>query len=1727
MLPKIQSLYDQGAFLQALRAGAALGPVASWRTTAARILAGRLAGQLSAHRLSDALLLRAWRADPKDPEARYFGARALFSRRGALAALEYLNGSALLETDTPRRWEATALAASLYAEFHDFDRAEHLIGLALDHEDTAWMWIERSAIYERADRYDEALDAAEQAYDRNPLLPAAVFARARLLSLREQDRDAIAIIRQTLKALESPPLVAYLANLEMEQGSYDRALECLDQFERWAVLPDKHRAGWLAGRRCDLYSLLCDRRTALVQARAAKGAFYDAVAARILTAPSEAARVLLPVGFVRQHHMTCAPATLSAISRYWNQPADHLEVAEAICYDGTPHHSERQWAVTHGWAVREFTVTWDATRALVDAGIPFTVTTPFPGGSHLQAVVGYDSVRGTLLIRDPYEPHTGEFAEATFFQVNASTGPRGMALVPLTVEGRLKAIVLPEAELYDRLHEVQQALAAHDRPRAAAHAEALSLCAPSHRLVLEAQRALASYDDDQSALVGIIEALLGRSAQNDNLRLAKISFQRHLADRDTYLQYAEAQATTRGAHALFGLRYAQALLDDGRRLQETLWRLERLARRGCSAELLSTLGDAHWYAGDYPRAVERYRLAATQDQTNEHHSAAYFRAARLVRKEEEAIAFLRTRMRRYGSRSSRPAITLYDCLEEVNRTAEATEVRTQVMAERPEDGEAFLFAVRSALDRGAVQEAKQWLQEAKGRCRPADWLRASARLHEHAGELAMARVQWVGVVETEPLNLTAQREVVRLTADTEGRAQAIDYVRALVDRFPHHQGLSELLAEWLSEAPLDAQEVSVRRVLLLNATNAWASRQLAIILAKQGRIDEARSAVARALAVAPQAIQGYTVQGFVELRAGWLEEARSAFREALRRSVDSDYALRNLLDACATPEERREALLFVVEEMKRQVVVGECLLVFQEVARHTFEPDEVQAILDEARECRPDLWQTWAACSRQMLARQQYEAAGALCRQALSRFPLIPRLHVELAETAKLSGDRLGERAALQEALRLNPAWGYAARQLAESWEAEGTFAASRAVLEQTVRRSPSDAALHGYLGHTLWQLGERAGAMDHLERAVRLDIWYEWAWNTFREQGIALGRPEAALSLARELATQRPGEPAAWLALARMTDSTDERLAAVDRCIALAPLIVDAHLLKLDFLIQVQRFDEALTALQATAWGPVPPMALRMKEPQILAARGELDDAVIALEALLQEDSQNVQGWRLLTEWQDQRNDSVGYLAAARRWHSLEPDHADALGYLADALAKAEETTDVRPYLRRALTLRPDYAFAGQWLFDLELHAGALDKAERVLGILQAHVKTMETRLRAVRLANGRKSLEQVLTLVGEMLQTMREDELDTVREAMAAVDQAGWRRQLNELIHAFALDARSNPLIGRMWVERRAEPWFAWNRYRGVGDVIVNGAVGDHAAYALLEQYGSGMKAKALHRLRDQYGTRWATHDTLFPALASAFMGALDPLAALNWIGEDWQERPELSARVLLTLACALRYMGRPQEAHDVHLAALERKEDRSFPMHRLWLALDGACHGDYTPVNPLHEGAWRSPIEYLYGTGEYQRAIHHFLPAAQGGDATARKCIESLYLYGYGPDPATAQVLPWYTSSAEATRANNEKRYGDAVKWLEQAALEGNVAAIQQLGQMCRIGKGVDSDPLTGFLLCVEAMRYGHLLAKANVAWALIGGLQGRKGVTIGWVLKKEHHRECMKIKTIFLA
>src|SRR5262249_6165023 len=143
-----------------------------------------------------------------------------------------------------------------------------------------------------------------------------------------------------------------------------------ERFVELSPLLEESDLKWLNGRRADAAYYCGDYETARQLAEQSDSHFFKKVAERMKQADDAPRRKVLPVSFIRQHHMTCAPATLTMLSRHWKKQAEHLSVAEQICYDGTTHYSERKWAEGNGYVTREFCVNLDDAVKLIDRGVP-------------------------------------------------------------------------------------------------------------------------------------------------------------------------------------------------------------------------------------------------------------------------------------------------------------------------------------------------------------------------------------------------------------------------------------------------------------------------------------------------------------------------------------------------------------------------------------------------------------------------------------------------------------------------------------------------------------------------------------------------------------------------------------------------------------------------------------------------------------------------------------------------------------------------------------------------------------------------------------------------------------------------------------------------------------------------------------------------------------------------------------------------------------------------------------------------------------------------------------------------------------------------------------------------------------------------------------------------------------------------------------------------------------
>ncbi|HXX92996.1 MAG TPA: tetratricopeptide repeat protein, partial [Planctomycetota bacterium] len=1266
----IRDLYDRGLYLQAYEAARGRGPLGSWKGTDSRILAGRLAGNLGARRLACALHLAAWRADRGHPEALYYHAYALLERRGPLAAWEALRRAGDFKDAPPRaRGDLFALVAEVAATLRDFDTADQWLARAEETApDRVWIDVERSRILELEDRYEEALEAARRSLEGRPWYRPAVQSAAHLLQLLDRDQEALELLGEAGRRLESGSVMGQLAALQIELGLHAQARESVERFAQLCPLLEKEGARWLAARRSDLAYYLGDRAEAARHAPQAGTSFYQRLAEGLKASDRPARRVLLPVGFVRQHHVTCAPATLSAISRYWSMPAEHLAVAERICYDGTPSHSERRWAEENGWVAREFTVTWASATALLDRGVPFTLTTVEPGNAHLQALIGYDDLRRTLLVRDPYERNWGEFLDPEMFERHRSSGPRGMMLVPREKAAQVEGVPLPEAELYDALYRLLGALERHDRDEAARSQDELSARAPGHRLALWGRRSLAAYDADRVTQLACTEELLRLYPDDANLRLSKLGHLREMGRREERLELLQVECEREGAHPIFFQQYARELAADARRHDlAARYCLQSIRQNPRDAESFHILAGISWNRQDRERAVDLYRFAASLEDKNEAYAESYFIASRHLRQTAQAILFLRNRFRRFGARSAWPARTLFWAYEQLDRMAEAFEVLEEAIRLRPQDGELLLYAAAAYARTGNSDRGAVLLKSAEGRSHRGSWLRTAAHLAAGRGEIRSALELWRSIGEVEPLAMDAHAQTARLLAETQGRAAAFDHLRGLADRFPHHAGIHQLWIEWLRDGEAREHEAAARRLIAINPDDAWARRELALVLTRERRLDEAVALAEAACRLDPTEPSTYTVRAAVATAAGDTAGAIEACRKSIRLSVDWEPALRDLVHAARTVAERREALAFIRAELIRQVIFGDGLLTYRDLAKDTLEPEELLSHLREAVEARPDLWHAWAAIVRQTAEMNRLDEAVELARKATDRFPLVPRLWVDLAFVCRLRGDLPGLRAALEQALRINPSWGLASRELAAFLERSGDFAGARSVLEQAVARLPLDPYVNERLAEILWKLGERDSAIARMERLVGLEPGYEDAWSTLASWAGELRRPERPRALAREMAARRSGDPRSWLILARILDRPEdlaERLGALEKASELDPRGTDARDLRSTLLAEAGRYDEALAA----CGGVDAPLPLRGRSAWVEAQRGRRRLAIDRMRSLLAEDPSYAWGWLQVADWCREEGMNPVYLEAARAIHRLAPQRALSFGYLGDA---------------------------------------------------------------------------------------------------------------------------------------------------------------------------------------------------------------------------------------------------------------------------------------------------------------------------------------------------------------------------------------------------------------------------------------------------------------------------
>lgn len=1630
LLVRLQSLYEAGHYLDAFVLAGTAGPLQAWRGADALELASRLAGNIGNERLGRLLILRAHRDHPLSAKVGLHHAYHLLDFRGPMAAWEQaVRFEARKDISEESRADFLALRARVAAGYRDFETAEALLEAAFAlRPRSPWLQVEKATILGIQEQREEALAALDEALVLRPWFRPAVQHRARLLHVLNRPGEAVEFLTRSLDVLQSAAVALQLLHLKREADDDAGMLELLERLETLSPMRSAAHQEWLAARRADALCLNRDFSSAATQAELACEDYYAGLAKRLRAATGLEKRVRLPFGFIPQGHRTCGPATLAAIAQHLGKPVTQESIVEAICYDGTYDHSERRWCESNGFAAREFKVTWDALRPLLDAGVPFALATVEVGSAHLQAVIGYDELRETLFIQDPSEPHYREVPAREFLDSYKLTGPRGLVLVPEERRSWLEKLALPEAELFDLHHVLQTALGHHRRDEAVAALEELDRRDPGGRLPLLARLALGTFDGNTLERSRTLERLLQIFPDDQRLLAWRLFALREIGRSEERLALLRRAVRLEDADPFFTKELAVELAADMRQRREVrrmFWQAHRMLPMDPS--VLTEMADWEWRRARNEELLHFYRFASAVSDKNEGFARTWFSAASAFGRSEQALEWLRRRFESFGAKSGGPAITLSECLDRLDRTEEALAVLAAAIARRPDDGELLVYASRMELRCGLLDQAGAHLELARGHCPPRVWLRASAWLHDRRGERAEALRTWREVLRQEPLAVDAHEAVVDQLACLEGEDAAQKYLEGACERFPHHYGLSELLLRRLRSGATEAAEAAARRLVELHSSDPWSRRELAIILKDAGRASEALAFSQSAIDIAPDQAASHGVHASVLAALGREAEASEEFRRAIRCDVNYGWALGELVDLAHSTEAKRAALAFVREQMEEQVLNGAALHAYRRVAFPILEAGELVTQLREIWQSRPDLWEAWSILASQELDAGNKEEAERLATEATRRFPLLPAVWRDQAMLQRILGKTEESLRAIRRALDLNPDWPMAWQELARFLEESKRPGEAIERLRAGLKRLPLEEDLRLNLAGLLWRAGEREEAWALAARVAEAEPGRVAAWESLREWAPALHHEQELVDLARRITEDRPGEARSWMILASVLplNEVEEELRAYDTAIARNPRLVDAYDLKATVLVRQGRFDAAEAVLRQGPWDGALPVPLRGRLAWLKASQGKTKEALAEMTAIVEENRDYYWGWERVAEWGEQSGEVSQWQRAARELIRLAPRDAAPYCHAAAVEFHLKNDAEAAALLERALQLEPGHSYAARRLMELRWEkrdASALEALPTLL--LQGGYTLWVSRVCQTLAAAIREDAGRVRVLLPELLASPDDIRMlaDLVQRAFLEGAPKLQRIFLKLLGESVSSD-RIGPAFACVWVrqESKAKRWGSWKRFGAWIRRMKERA--DWAIVELLDQIGdSGQAAKAVPALIREHRS-WLEKDTFLwgktgYALANSHLHG----EGVRWL-QGGENRPDAEGWMLANLVACLRGTGRHAEASEVSLTVVRRGlRDHTWSWHVSQAAIGAAQRQDLETARNLLpltgseelKGGWA--VTYALAS-----SLCRVLPAPAGQARTllAEEHQRLRALARTVPNPTAALVTEYRTS------------------------------------------------------------------------------------------------------------
>ncbi|MBK1830095.1 tetratricopeptide repeat protein [Verrucomicrobiaceae bacterium R5-34] len=1328
-IKELTALLDANRGLAAWEIVKNLPPLANWRSFEGRQLAAKLAAALGNHRLGSILDWYNWREHPDNHRA-YF--RALFARfQYKASSLLLPEMEARIETvDAPSEVysDLLALCASCHTDVREFTTAHELLDKAMQHStDPSWLWVQRCLVYQKQDRYDDALESVNEGKKIKPNYRPVVEAHAATLINLGRDDEAREALIEASRHTDSPSIPLHLSNIFSDLDDVEQTSHWLDEYERKSPLLDPNSRRWLAGRRADICYLAGDTQGFLdFAAKTKKKSFQH----RCLEYYQEhrgvdGARKRLDVRFVRQHDMTCAPATIAALTAYFGKPHDHLAIAEAICYHGTPWHKERNWCEDHGFAVCEFPVTMEATKALIDADIPFSLTTQSIDSGHLQACIGYDEKLGLILLRDPTLRHYGEAILSRLQEEHPIVGLRGLALVPEEMKSQLDALQISGQRPYDLYHQFSCALDENqdgvvDHVLAQFRNELAE-----HPLYLHAEYRLAARNRHLAVELQYNEKLTQHAPKHQALWLQKIRILEQLSRHTEARDFLSSVHRNPESDPLFDLEVGELLCRDVRSIDLGQFYLRRVLRQTPSnAQAHAAYATSLNVLGEREEALRFRRSASQLNGAAEAYARRYYHEASYLRQEKTALAYLRERATQANSHNIAPHLTLLDILAGKN-DPEAPALAERLLKQFPDDGDLLLETVTLFSGWNRHDEARRHLQQAQNKVPRPAWLQVAARYWSWTGDRRKSRQCWEQLIELQAHNVTAYESVAQHLAEEQDREAAVEFLRQAYEAQPDYLPLLKSYIEWVEfSGPAESIQL-LEKAIELDPLDIWAIRELALKLSKDSQHEKAEQTAREALAFDHSDEASHCVLGLVLEAARKIDEAAAAFQSSLELNIDHTASFNGLLRIKDTFAERQATLEFVRRQMLEQVSTGDIVSEYRMQATGVVAQDELENDLKQFHQARPDLWQTWSALREHYHATTQYDLELTMAKQLTEQFPLLPRSWVELAFAYRDLGRSEDEVTAFEKALELSPTWDWILRELSQALEALERFDEALVILDRAIQADPLVPGGYGYKADLLWKIGRPDEAIGELRKALEISPYYEWGWSRLIEWTRLEGQEDVVLALIAKIEKKRSHQWRWWMSLAEVyseLEQPEKALTAIDRGLAQNPLEISLLDRKAALLANLGRYPEAIACCQTSFENGQQPVRLQGREAWVLMSSGRGSEAWDRMQAISESEPDYYFAHHQLANWAYNTDSYQQLKQAATRMIALNPDEHESWGYLGIAEEELNQTQAALEAYSRALVVHPSYLFAARRKADLELKADRPDEAESTLQRMQFH---------------------------------------------------------------------------------------------------------------------------------------------------------------------------------------------------------------------------------------------------------------------------------------------------------------------------------------------------------------------------------------------------------------------